>query len=69
MLLLYTDGAIDERGAGSERSMADLAAVVAQHDLDPAMACDLVVDALDVDRADDVALLAIQFDPQGAAAG
>jgi len=66
VLFLYTDGAIDERNAGSEKSMADLAAVVARRDLDPAAACDLVVDMLDVDRADDVALMALQFDPVAA---
>jgi len=68
VVLLYTDGAIDERNAGSEQSMADLAAAVARRAADPATACDLVVDMLDVDRADDVALLAVQFDPVSAGA-
>jgi len=63
VLLLFTDGAIDERRTGSEQSMADLAATVTRRATSPAAACDLVVDMLDVDRADDVALLALQFDP------
>jgi serine/threonine-protein kinase RsbW len=67
VLLLYTDGAIDERGAGSEASMAQLAAAAGSGTLDPAVACDLVVDMLSADRADDVALLAVQFDPVPAA--
>ena len=67
VLLLYTDGAIDERGAGSEAGMAQLAAAAGSGTLDPAVACDLVVDMLSADRADDVALLAVQFDPVPAA--
>lgn len=66
VLLLYTDGAIDERRAGSEQSMADLAATVTGRAVNPATTCDLVVDMLDVDRTDDVALLALQFDPVSA---
>ena len=63
VLLAYTDGAIDERSAGSEASMARLAAVAAAGVLTPASVCDRVVSVLDPDRADDVALLALSRSP------
>lgn len=59
VLLLYTDGAIDERYAGSTASMEKLAQVAADGDLDPASVCRRVVELLDEDRIDDVALLAV----------
>jgi serine/threonine-protein kinase RsbW len=65
-LLLYTDGAIDERRIGCERSMANLAqAAQAIEDqvLDLSALCDRVVDTLSPDRVDDVALLAVRLDP------
>lgn len=61
VLLLYTDGAIDERLAGSETSMALLADLVAAAPSDPAAICERTVGSLPEDRADDVALLAIRL--------
>lgn len=62
VLLLYTDGAIDERYAGSTASMEKLAEVASNGDLDPASVCKRVVELLDEDRIDDVALLAVSRD-------
>jgi GAF domain-containing protein len=60
LLLCYTDGAIDERGAGIDASMARLAQVARDGPRDPAAVCERVIDTLAADRADDVALLAIR---------
>ncbi len=62
VLLLYTDGAIDERVLGAEASMKLLAAGTTG-DLDPAQVCGRVVELLPSDRADDVALLALGLRP------
>lgn len=62
VLLGYTDGAVDERTAGSEESMADLARVAAAGDLTPAAVCDRVVTAIARERGDDVALLALALE-------
>jgi serine/threonine-protein kinase RsbW len=62
-LLLYTDGAIDERGKGSERSMVELAHAAQAsvgEGLDLSALCDGIVNTLSRDRADDVALLALR---------
>ncbi|HXW39164.1 MAG TPA: PP2C family protein-serine/threonine phosphatase, partial [Acidimicrobiales bacterium] len=64
-LLLYTDGAIDERGKGSERSMRDLARATvdgARSRIELAAICDGVVAALPARRHDDVALLALRLE-------
>jgi GAF domain-containing protein len=63
VLLLYTDGAIDERYAGSTASMERLAEVASDGDLDPTSVCKRVVEHLDEERIDDVALLAVSLDP------
>lgn len=63
-LLLYTDGAIDERGAGTEAGMAQLATAVASGwsgPLDLSALCERVVAQLSPERGDDVALLAFQL--------
>lgn len=62
LLLLYTDGAVDERGTGIEASMAALAVAAAVPSPDPATVCDRVVARLTADRVDDAALLALRFD-------
>jgi serine/threonine-protein kinase RsbW len=62
VLLLYTDGAIDERYAGSTASMERLAEVASDGDLDPTSVCKRVVEHLDEERIDDVALLAVSRD-------
>jgi serine/threonine-protein kinase RsbW len=62
VLLMYTDGAIDERYAGSTASMERLADVASDGVLDPASVCQRLVDLLDADRIDDVALLAVALD-------
>jgi hypothetical protein len=59
---LYTDGAIDERYAGSTASMERLAEVASDGDLDPTSVCKRVVELLDEERIDDVALLAVSLD-------
>jgi serine/threonine-protein kinase RsbW len=62
-LLLYTDGVIDERRLGSERSMVELAHAARGHpgdELDLSGLCDRVVETLSPDRVDDVALLAMR---------
>jgi GAF domain-containing protein len=66
LLVLFTDGAIDERNIGSERSMTDLMSVATAGSRDPALVCDRIVDMLEADRVDDVALLALQFVPTDA---
>jgi serine phosphatase RsbU (regulator of sigma subunit) len=63
-LLLYTDGALNERRVGSERAMAGLATAVGSQwygRLDVSALCDRVVGRLSADRVDDVALLALQL--------
>jgi GAF domain-containing protein len=62
VLLAYTDGAIDERGAGSDESMARLSEVAADGALTPAGVCDRVVEAIVRERSDDVALMALTID-------
>jgi serine/threonine-protein kinase RsbW len=63
VLLLYTDGAVDERTGELEESMARLAAVATEGELTPVALCDRIVATLAADRPDDVALLALRFDP------
>jgi len=65
-LLLYTDGAVDERHAGPDRSMEALAEVAAAGDPDPAALCDRLVRWLPADRVDDVALMALYLTPAAA---
>ena len=64
VLLGYTDGAVDERAAGSERSMATLARAASEGAVTPAAVCDRVVAAIASDRADDVALMAVAIRPR-----
>ncbi len=62
-LLLYTDGAIDERRQGTDAAMAAMAAALGTGWAGPvelAALCDRVVERLSPDRVDDVALLALQ---------
>ncbi len=68
VLLCYTDGAIDERRAGIDASMARLAEIATVGTGDPAALCDRVIGMLTADRrADDVALLALRHASVGAA--
>lgn len=60
VLLLYTDGAIDERTLGSDISMKHLAQSAADGALDATSVCNRVVERLEVDGLDDVALMAIR---------
>jgi serine/threonine-protein kinase RsbW len=65
-LLLYTDGAIDERGKGSELSMVELAHAAQEslsQGLDLSALCDGIVNMLSHDRTDDVALLTLRLGP------
>ncbi len=63
VLLGFTDGAVDERTAGSESSMANLARVATGGTVTPVDVCDRVVDALAPERGDDVALIAVAIEP------
>ena len=58
VLVLYTDGALDDRDVGIEQSMAALARTVGDGPLDPEAVCDRVV-AARARADDDVALLAL----------
>jgi GAF domain-containing protein len=63
LLVLYTDGAIDEREAGPQASMDRLADIAAAcGTTDPQVVCEHIIDALPFERLDDVALLALRFD-------
>jgi GAF domain-containing protein len=62
VLLAYTDGAVDERAAGSDRSMAHLAEVAADGERTPVAVCDRVVAGIASERRDDVALLALSIE-------
>lgn len=62
VLVLYTDGAIDERFSGSAASMTRMADAASTGPMDPVSVCQRVVDLLDEDRIDDVALLALAYD-------
>jgi serine/threonine-protein kinase RsbW len=64
VLLLYTDGAIDERRHGVDRGITRLIDCVAGSPPDASAVCDRVIEMLGPIRDDDVALLAIQFDPR-----
>ncbi len=59
LLLLYTDGAMNERRLGVERGMEMLVHTVVHGDIDPQSVCDRVIGA-HADHDDDIALLAIE---------
>ncbi|MFZ0665875.1 MAG: GAF domain-containing protein [Acidimicrobiales bacterium] len=60
-LLLFTDGAIDEREIGATESMKQLSEVAANSGTtNLSVVCERIVRTLAVDRIDDVALLAIR---------
>lgn len=63
VLIGYTDGAIDERVAGAEESMANLIRAAESGDVTPVAVCDRLVAAISSERADDVALLAVAIEP------
>jgi serine/threonine-protein kinase RsbW len=60
-LVLYTDGALDERHEGSAHNMERLARAAASGDLHPGAVCQRILETLPVDRRDDVALLALRL--------
>jgi GAF domain-containing protein len=62
VLLLYTDGVIDERRIGVDASMVRLAHIVADGEVEPQAVCQRVIETL-TERVDDVALLALAMDP------
>jgi serine/threonine-protein kinase RsbW len=67
ILVLYTDGAVDERRLGIDRGLDRLLRVVSEGSLDPSEVCDRVIAMLGPVRYDDVALLALRIDePAGA---
>jgi hypothetical protein len=61
ILLMFTDGVIDERDVGAELSMEQLADVAANGELSPAAVCDRLVQMLPLDRIDDAALLGLRL--------
>lgn len=63
LLLLYTDGVIDDRRIGAEASMDRLAHIVVDGEVEPQAVCQRVIEALTTERVDDVALLALALDP------
>lgn len=60
LLLLYTDGVIDEREAGIDEAMETLMKVVESGPATPSEVCDRIVAMLPSVRSDDVALLALR---------
>ncbi|MDE2328422.1 MAG: SpoIIE family protein phosphatase, partial [Rhodospirillales bacterium] len=62
LLLLYTDGVIDEREAGIDEAMRTLMKVSEGDDMSPAAVCERIVAMLPSGRNDDVALLALRFE-------
>jgi len=61
ILVLYTDGAIEQRGTELDAGMARLADLAVSVPPDPEALCQRVVEALPAEREDDVALLAVRF--------
>lgn len=59
VVVLYTDGLINERGRGVDASMQRLTRRVAGAGMDPAEICDRAVATVDWRRIDDLALLAV----------
>jgi GAF domain-containing protein len=60
VMVLYTDGAVDERNLGSETSMRLIADAAAGGPLSPAEVCERIVGQLDPERIDDIAMMALQ---------
>lgn len=63
-LLLYTDGLIERRGEALDIGIDRLAARLSEADPDPSGLCDRIVDELEPDFADDIALLALRREPR-----
>jgi len=63
VLVLYTDGAVEERDIGIAFGLERLARAAGDGVLDPQAVCDRIVGVLPADRHDDVALLALSLDP------
>lgn len=59
VLVLYTDGAIEERALGIDAGRERLVAAAAAGPARPDAVCDRIIASLHADRADDVALLAL----------
>ena len=64
VLLLYTDGVIDDRISDLDDRLDELAHLVAGAPADAEALCDQVVAAMGTDRSDDVALLALSIEPR-----
>jgi serine phosphatase RsbU (regulator of sigma subunit) len=66
LLILYTDGLVERRGASLTDGFERLAAAAAGAGRDPEQACDQVVKAMlgDEGPADDVAVLAVAIEPR-----
>jgi serine/threonine-protein kinase RsbW len=65
ILLMYTDGVIEDRGSDLETQMLKLADLASLTQGDGEELCDGVVAAMGMDRVDDVALLALSAEPTG----
>ncbi|GGL62384.1 hypothetical protein GCM10010129_02480 [Streptomyces fumigatiscleroticus] len=63
LVLLVTDGLIERRHVDLQQSLRQLAGVVGEGSGDPEDACAQVLDRLDPDGSDDVALMAVRLNP------
>jgi serine phosphatase RsbU (regulator of sigma subunit) len=63
LLLLYTDGLVEDRSTGLEQGLADLATAVDPTIRDLGDLCDAVIEAMvPAERDDDVCVLAVRLD-------
>jgi serine phosphatase RsbU (regulator of sigma subunit) len=63
MLLLYTDGLVEDRSTGLEQGLADLATAIDPTIRDLGELCDAVIEAMvPAERDDDVCVLAVRLD-------
>jgi serine phosphatase RsbU (regulator of sigma subunit) len=61
LVVLYTDGVIDEREVGIEEGMQTLMKECEREEMNPVAVCDRIVAMLPPQRNDDVALLALRW--------
>jgi serine/threonine-protein kinase RsbW len=62
ILLMYTDGVIEDRDTDLDAQMSKLSTLASSGSRDADELCDRVLAAMGLDRADDVALVAVAFD-------
>ncbi len=69
LLVLFTDGVIDEREDGIEAGLELLTKAALGGETAPASACERIVSLLPVERSDDIALLAVRWNGPVTAGG